>query len=286
MSLELLVQRFDAKQSGASKHPYVLGELMQTARTAMSEKAQGDVWLASDGKTLMIDLPGGTAELHSHAGCFPICDLDPLTLEMIFRIARAGAMAIIVDGGPHQIILTSEEQRHSLPSELKAIGESFPVCRSSQELKELLNEWHTAHMRYRAYVVAEGPSHAEPDWIPGTRIDGPASFVYLEARNKEGAEAHQALVYKYVRYIARTEGVHKPTSGIIMAEYWRLVTPEGRMFYAYRYGGDKTNYLAMLRDFAASEKRLIGQIVNYSSFVQADGKVFPLSGCNCARAES
>ena len=239
---------------------------------------------ASDGDSFDIELPGGTATMHPAWGQFAIEELDPLTLEVMFQIARAGDMVIVADG--ERAILTDPAQRQHLPAKGWLEEDRISTCFSAEEVGRLLSKWYASQAVFKKQAIAEWRQQpSEQTSIPGTSSASPASFAYVEARPKETAGKHQKKVYKRNKNVLEHDAAGlNPKSGILMSEFWRLETPAGQVFFAYGFGGDKEAWLALLRDFATAEGRAIGWIENFDTFVQDDGRRFPLAACVCTKA--
>jgi|GEM_PF-5845719 len=459
MSFEIMLARFGPSGEEVPKHRMVLRELECIARDLTGKAGEEDaVFPRADGASFDIDLSGGTATVGPAVAQFPIQELDPLTLRVVFEIARAGDMAIITEGGDYSAVLTDPAQRPRLP-EVWRDGSATPVCTSPEHLERLLQGWYQWQTGYAAHAfsdtkmgrpspasvtgcnlptpvdlyrfdrsgnevprhpdvlrdllrVAEshleslGPkarlvrgnarfgkasatwafemyfplgeaevfaSHARirvydldlpatrllfeiaragdmsfiggrvsSEWaviftdnsqvarapegwikarespivcqsadeimpslrrilgldippdkrvrvcgesttVPGSGPDFLASFVYVEAKPKETATKQVAKVPKFFRQVYKAGGPHQPELGMMTPEWWRLETPAGQVFYVYGFGGDKKNYLALFRDFAAAEGRAVGRIVNFDTFVLDDGHTFPLSACQCTK---
>jgi hypothetical protein len=223
--------------------------------------------------------------IHSTYAQFPIQELDPLTLRMIFELAKVGDMVIITEGGRNRAILTDTAQHSNLPRSWIGEEEAVPVCFSPEQLEYLLQDWYHKQTGYAKRAFAEVQSGGEAYWVPGTRPEPPADFAYVEAKRDETATKQQKRLYKYYRDVYRAGGPSRPEEGIMMAEFWRLETPQGQPFYAYRYGGDNKNWLATIRNFAGSEGRSVGRIENFDTFVQDDGRRFPLDACVCTKVK-
>jgi hypothetical protein len=217
--------------------------------------------------------------MHSAFGKFPVDDLDSLTIRLMFEIARTGDMVIITEGGRYPAILTDPAQLGRLPKEWHR-GDRIRVCSSPEQLVHLLSDWYALQAGFRERAISDWrQSVGEPTSIPGSRPESPASYVYLEARLDETATKQQKRLYRH-----KVSG-RCPKSGIMMSQFWRLETPGGQAFYAYSYGGDKENWLGTIRDFAASEGRTVGRIENSDTFVQDDGRRFPLAACTCTKVK-
>src|SRR6516162_9586704 len=153
MSIELYLARFDPS-GDVPKHPNVLQELVRVVRSVTEKAGEADaVSLAADGASFDIELPGGTATVHPTFAQIPIAELDALTLEAVFEIARAGDMVVITEGGTYPTILTSIAQRGWLPTDLQ--DQQTPVCDSAQQLKELLQDWYAPHKQYAEQLSSD-----------------------------------------------------------------------------------------------------------------------------------
>jgi len=282
VSVLIYLIRFDLSGKDVPKYPEVLKDMERLARQLTKQSGNtAAVSTAPDGDSFDIDLPGGTATIHPAWGQFPIEELDPLTLKVMFEIARAGDMVIVADG--ERAILTDPVQRDHLPAEGWLGGDQISTCFSAEEVGRLLSGWYARQAAFKEQAIAEWRQQpGKQTSIPGTSRASPASFVYVEARPKETAGKHQKKVYNHNKNVLERNGAGlNPKSGLLMSEFWRLETPAGLVFFAYGFGGDKEAWLALLRDFAAAEDRAFGCIENSDTFVQDDGRRFPLATCKC-----
>jgi hypothetical protein len=155
MSIELYLARFDPSGGDAPKHPNVLQELVRVARCVTEKAGEADaVSVAADGASFDIELPGGTGTVHPTFAQIPIAELDALTLEAVFEIARAGDMVVITEGGTYPTILTSTAQRARLPRDWQDAKQA-PVCDSVDQLKHLLQDWYAPHKQYAEQLSSD-----------------------------------------------------------------------------------------------------------------------------------
>jgi hypothetical protein len=136
MGIELILARFgeegEAEQAGAVER------LAKAARRTLRRLKRPDIDLDVSAATLVVDLPGGAAEIHADHAVFPIEELDPVTMNVVFDLAKAGDFVVLPEGGQYPAILFSSSQRRHLPEEdWKHKGVS-PVCQSPDELVQLL----------------------------------------------------------------------------------------------------------------------------------------------------
>src|SRR5262245_37395397 len=155
MSFEIMLARFGPSGEEVPKHPNVLRDLERIARELTGKAGEEDAFsLAADGGSFDIDLPGGTATVGPTFAQFPIQELDPLTLRVVFEIARAGDMAIMTEGGDNPAILTDPAQRPRLP-EVWRDGSATPVCTSPEHLGQLLQGWYQRQTGYAARAFSD-----------------------------------------------------------------------------------------------------------------------------------
>jgi len=280
--------RFDRSDNEVPRHPDVLRDLLQVAEShlkSLGPKARltkGNVRFGKASETWAFEMsfPLGEAEVFASHARIRLYDLDLPTARLLFEIARAGDMSFIkIVNIERAVIFTDHSQIARAPEGWIEATKSPIVCQSAAELMPLLRRALGVDMPPEKRVMVSG----EPTWAPGLRPDFLASFVYVEAKPKETATKQKTKVGKFLRQVNNTGGPHRPESGMMMPEWWRLETPADQSFYVYGFGGDKKNYLALFRDFAASEGRAVGRIVNFDTFVQDDGRTFPVRACKVAK---
>lgn len=298
MSIELGLQHLSIAGSGDCAPSGTLEHVLWVVRRVYAEEGIADeATVANDGQSLRINLPDGTASIETNCALFqlyPLGDIDRVSVRMIFEIARAANMVILGDG---LTVITNPAQ--PLPSWL---SDAKPVrlCSSNEELGQLLNEWRKEFGQTpesqrssdlirvpalnsrgsRVFLEVQELGEHAPDL--GSIPESPASFVYVEATHTETATKQMDSIHKHYRATCQAT-VHRPSDGMLVAELRRLETPKGQVFYAYRYGGDKENWLNLILDFAAASRRAVGRIQNFDTFVLDDGCGFPLSACRCTK---
>jgi hypothetical protein len=114
----------------------------------------GDDGVAISSDRVMVDLPGGTAEVRSDFAIFPINELDPVTLEVVFAVGKSGDMAIFAEGLECAAIVLNTAQRQRL-KESEEDRKACPICRSASQLGELLKDWHQWHVTLRTQALTE-----------------------------------------------------------------------------------------------------------------------------------
>ncbi len=152
MGIELILARFgedgdEAKPSSAIEH------LAKTARSTLRRLKRRDIDVEVSEDTLVVDLPGGAAAIHADHAIFPIQELDRLTVEVVFALAKAGDYVMLPEGGQYPAILFRSSQRRHLPEEDWKRKEVSPVCRSPGELEQLLESWFRDNSEYRDRAV-------------------------------------------------------------------------------------------------------------------------------------
>ncbi|MDB6017336.1 MAG: hypothetical protein JWR19_1825 [Pedosphaera sp.] len=264
----------------------IFEKLVQIAGEQKGTKA-GGFTVEKNHEAIEVRLPAGSATIYANEAVFYIVDVDLITAKVIFEIARIGNMAIVTcKPGGCQAILTDPDQVKQIPAGWNGQKDAVVVCRSSEELAPLLK--HRLELDLPPNVRTPWP--AEATWVPGTRPTTPREVIYVEAKPKETTAArHQSKLYSFNREHARKNpnrcSEPEPRRGILMSEFWRLETPEGKSFYAYAYGGEKKMWRTMIREFATADGRMIGRIENFEIFLQDDGRSFPVSVCRCNKVK-
>jgi len=302
MSIDIGIQHLAGDGSQVPARPGVLQALLTAARRVFAEANMPDETIvAPDGDSFSVVLPSGTATVYANYGVFPgFADIDPLTRRMIFELAKAGDMYIL---GDSLTVRTNPAQ--PVPRWVRA-EQAAPLCQSPEQLAIALEKWLGPYRGFRDSALPElaGQSQAqrtvinlqgktwiadvleeERTWAPGSRLEGPASFVYVEARPRETATKQQKKLYKHHRDACKARRRRSEDAGLLTAEFWRLTTPADQTFYAYGFGGDNETWQSMFRGFAAAEGRALGRIENFDTFVQDDGRNFPLSACTCKKVK-
>jgi hypothetical protein len=198
-------------------------------------------------------------------------ELNDSVAALMFEIARTGDMSLILPGG---IVLTDPGQATRVPDTWQET-KNIVSCDSATELK-----YWARNLQIDIAPEDRGYGFDNVQPVPGT-CPRRARPVYIEAKPKESAGQHQRKVYRHKR--RRPDAPGRPERGLLLAEFWQLDTPAGQRFFAYSYGG--VGWMDYLRDFAGSEERMMGSIVNFETFVQDDGQRFPLSACKVAKVK-
>jgi hypothetical protein len=219
-----------------------------------------------------VEFPLGYGDVWPSQADFNVCDLDLPTTRLILEIGRTGDMSIIVFD--REVVFTDQGQVARVPEGWIKKGEAPVVCRAPEELLPLLRRKLDLDTPPDKRVRAPGGV-----FVPGAWPSGRRAAVYVEAKPKESATQQQEKLYKHLQQIPKAGGPHRPKEGMMHAEFLRLETAASQAFYAYEYSGDKENYFASIREFGATENRAVGRILNFDTFVQEDGRKFPLSAC-------
>ncbi len=152
MGIELIVARFG--EGGEESEPSkTIQHLAKSARSTLRRLNRLDIDLDVSADTLVVDLPGGAAEIYADHAIFPIQELDPLTVEVVFALAKAGDFVVLPEGGQYPAILFRPTQRRRLPEVDWKRKEASPVCRSPDELAQLLEGWFRENAEFRARAV-------------------------------------------------------------------------------------------------------------------------------------
>jgi hypothetical protein len=266
----VMLHRFDAMTNRKPKHPDVLRELTELCRQHLQTKSEPSSSLIDDDgwPDLTLLMQFFSAEIWPWRVDFLLYELTDAVAESMFNIARAGDMSFILPGS---IILTDSGQEVQLPQRWK-LTRKIACCDSAIELKSLL--------RYLQFDIPMNVRKDECAGLPAGAYPFKRVVLYIEVKVGETPVEHQKKVYKH-----KVKGPESPDrSGLMMAESWQLETPAGQRFYAYGYGG--VGWMEFLLDFARSEGRAIGEIVNFETFVQDDGQRFSLSECRAQKVDA
>lgn len=260
--------RFDPADNGIPRCPEVLRDLRDVCERHLQAREEPSSQLIDneDWPPLTLKMRFYSADIWPDQVEFRLYELNDSVAMLMFEIARTGDMSFILPGG---IVLTDPGQAVRVPHSWKQT-KKIVSCQSARELKSLLTN---LQLDFRPEDQGD-PVKFVPGTFPERR-----RIVYIEANRKETAGKQQLKVYKYKP--KSPGGPRRPEEGMLGAELWQLETPAGRQFYAYFYAGN--GWLDYLRDFARSEERVIGSIVNFETFVQDDGQRFPLSDCKVAK---
>lgn len=280
MSIEIGLQYLALDGYEVPPRPGMIEHLLNTAHRVYADARIDDgLRLSEDRRSFAVVLPDGTGDIYANYAVFPLNDLHSFSVRMVFEIAKAGDMAVVGEG---LTILTNPDQPH--PSQVSD-GSTVHVCQSPEELRFLLDRWLNGYREFRDAALTGIPQSGERTWVPGSRPEAPMSFIYVEARVRETARKHQTTMYKHYQNACKAGSPNLPSQGSMIAEFWRLETPAGRVFFVYGYGGDKDRWEAVIRAFAAAEGRLVGRIENFDTFVQDDGQKFPLANCRATKVK-
>lgn len=179
MSIELILSTFQEESDPTRKLPRIARIISRRMQTS----GQPATNVESTPETLLVHLPGGTAEIRADDAQFPIQTLDPLTLNILFDVAIAGDMIIITEGGDSDAIVVSPQQRQRLPEEWQPDSAS-PICFSPEELGFLLRPWFREHSEYRNHLPHD-------DEIPPQRQLTPADLGLAPRRELYDTTLHR-----------------------------------------------------------------------------------------------
>lgn len=176
MSLELMLSSVP-DDPDAEVNPERLGRFAAVVLRVLRKFHADDECLQIEEGQLLVDLPGGTAEVRSNFAIFPIDQLDPLTMEVVFAIAKSGDLAVFAEGLEVPAIVLNAAQRQRL-EESEGTGKECPICRSARQLGELLKDWHQWYVDIRTQALAafetkDSPSPAAAPPGEATQEDTP-----------------------------------------------------------------------------------------------------------------
>lgn len=196
-------------------------------------------------------------------------DLTPEVAELVFGLAQLGGLCVWL---PKVILVIDETQKEQLPISWEASqvasARQVVACPDAKSFFDSVKKYQLdIPLDDRDYGFAP---HAHP--IAGAYPDR-ARTIYIEALPKESAVQHQRKVYKHQM---TKDPADRPQSGLLGSTFWELTTPDNVRFYGYFYGG--IGWSEICRDFARSNKRKFGVVVNFDTFVSGDS-VVPLSEC-------
>lgn len=147
MSIDLILATF-AEPSDKPESATQLSRLAETVRRTLANSDATDADIEASDESILVHLPGGTAEIRHDSARFPITDLDPLTVQVIFEVAKRGNMVLLTDGGDYSAILVETSQRSRLPDAEWQSENVSPVCRSPEHLGLLLGSWYREHSSF------------------------------------------------------------------------------------------------------------------------------------------
>lgn len=268
----LELHHFDPLQNEIPAHPNVLSDLrdicerhIQENKGPHSRLIEDDQWppLSLRMQLYSIDFWPCRVKMSTYV-------LNDSFSRLVFEIARVGDMSFILPGS---LVLTDPSQDERLPQSWKQIKKVFS-CRTPEELKSLLIDQQID------IPQEDRDGGIDAQSVPGT-FPKRNRTIYVEVKPEETAEEHQKKTYSHKSQ--GPDGRLRPASGMMMAEFWQLETPTGRRFLAYAFGAE--GWLEHIRDFAALEERMCGEIVNFETLVQGDGQRFPLSDCKAFKVD-
>ena len=152
MGIELILARF-GEDGEEAEQPDTIKKLAKTARSTLRRLKRPDIDLDVSDDALVVDLPGGAAEIQADHAVFPIQELDGLTVEVVFAVAKAGDFVVLPEGGQYPVIFLRAGQRRLLPDEDWKRKEVSPVSRSPDELAQLLESWFRENSEFRESAV-------------------------------------------------------------------------------------------------------------------------------------
>ena len=215
MGIELILARF-GEDSEEAEQADVLKKVAKSARTTLRRLKRPDIDLDVADDALVVELPGGAGEIYADHAVFPVQELDGLTVEVVFAVAKAGDFVLLPEGGEYPAILVRPAQRRHLPDEDWKRKEVSPICRSPDELAQLLECWFRENSEYRERAVKRFHDSAENGAGAAKATaqdrDEPAG---TELANEEKKEVQ----YEYIRlYRFDPEANERPKHSSVMTE--------------------------------------------------------------------
>jgi len=264
--------RFDPQGNEIPKHPKVLEEFKAICENQLRLENRKKCKLKNDDDwpPLLLVTPNHSVDIWPARAMFTFYDLTPTVIQLMYEIALAGDFSLVAPGG---VILTDPAQEARVPEAWKR-NKPIALSRSPDELLQFLKAFQIdIPPKKRNYLFdARG-------YIPGSVVNR-ERVIYLEALPDGTARKHQKMVYDYWDSCA---GDPQRPKGAMMSRFWELTTPEGCHFYAYDYNGE--GFLDFFGHLAKEKNIKTGTIVNFETFVQDDGKRFPISSCEISKVD-
>ncbi len=199
-------------------------------------------------------------------------ELSPEVAELVFGLAQLGGLCVWL---PKVILVIDATQKQQLPISWKA--SQVASARQVVDCPDA-NSFFDSIKKYQLDIPLDDRDYG---FAPHAHaIDGAypnrARAIYIEALPKETAVQHQRKVYKHQMTKAPAD---RPQSGLLGSTFWELTTPDNVRFYSYAYGG--LGWFEICRDFALSNERKYGVVINFDTFMSGD-TVVPLAECQVA----
>jgi hypothetical protein len=277
MSSEIYLNRF--KKSPTEKTA-ILSDLLKVAkRQADALNEQVEVNLSSDQTEFRVELKSGTLTISEDHGSFSWENTTvDIPFSLLFETAKAGDMAMVLEGGEYAVILTTDSQRAALPKGWISDESEVSICRSSPELAKLLDSWMQIQRRYTRDLRANRASQVSPS-LSGWDPTGTRRFIYVQARERETALKQLREAASYYRKSLRNGTVTASKNGTLGGTGLKLKTPAGEVFFALRITGDIENWTAVLNSFASLGGRLTGVLRSPETLSLSDGRILSLAEC-------
>jgi hypothetical protein len=278
VSFDLVLARFDKGRDESPKHPGVLTDLLHAAQNAVSP----DSIVSAGDDGFGVELEAGSGSVHPSNAVFQFDKLGKRDLRLIYDIATAGDMVVIVEGGKYPAILTDPRQRQNLPPDWAGDEELTPVAKSATHLGQLIRGALDAHEAYQSRVarIYDQPAREPLNPTPWRSIDPEERVVYVQVRPRERSITQLNRSHKYYRNEFRPRDVGLPKSSTVGGFGSIIQLPSGERFYGFTTSGDHEGWMNSLRAFAGAEGRLIGTIEGDGErFACEDGRIFALSEC-------
>jgi len=259
------LHRFDPSGNEIAAHPHVLRELRDVCQRHLQIENETHSRLVDDEEwpPLSVRFPDYSADIWRDRASFTFYELTPSVARLMLELARTGDMSVIAMGS---VILTDPGQADRLPQSWKRMKQ-ITSCQSTEELSELL-------MNLQVGVPAADRDYGfnnQHSPLAGTYPARPR-IMYVETNLKETPGEHQTKVFNHAFLSPEVE-----RSGTLKCEFWRLETPTGQQFLSYGFTSEYRK--AQLHDFARSQKRSLGSIINFETFVRDDGGRFRIDQC-------
>lgn len=248
MSIDLILATF-AEPSDKPESATQLSRLAETVRRTLANSDANDAYIEASDESILVHLPGGTAEIRDDFARFPITDLDPLTVQVIFEVAKCGNMVLLTDGGDYSAILVEPSQRSRLPDAEWQSENVSPDCRSPEHLGLLLGSWYREHSSFITRV--------EERW----RAESDRHELELLPPTNSGAVSHDGQhVADWVALHPSSESPVLVTSGPFGKYQWDpwvndmvLNGPDNELIRFHCFNAERnvgTKHLELLRDLS------------------------------------
>jgi hypothetical protein len=280
MSFDLVLARYDEGGTNSPKAPGVLAELHRAAELALAPDAVSAVH--DDG--FEVELEMGSGSVNARHAVFQVAEFGKRDIRLIYDLARAGDMVLILEGGNPRVILTDPKQRPNLPRDWVGEQESTPVATSAAHLGRLMHKALAEPEAYRSRVAQSYDKHSSQplNSAPWKSSNYRDRVVYVQARRRERPITQLNKYFKHYDSLYKAGGADLPRGGFLGGFGWIVQLPSAELFYGFATQGDHEGWMKTVRSFASAEARLVGWIEGEGErFVCDDGRSFPLTECAC-----